>query len=217
MYAKTPQSKNLPCDYEFDRVLKKVYARSIVKECPQFKIYIDGYVAFPQRQVSRYLFWSSFSPWSLVMTYVAIRHFFSFFDIPKSNATIRQISNLKFPQRWPECYRNQVEGIAGIRTNNGVEVLNHVIKRIVLRELMKGRICEVLRELIDFYLEDIKMRMEMEVTTFSSLFCLEKINSDLGAIQSFCPLLYPFLPRCLFCAPFCPCRSGKFWFWNGLN
>jgi len=67
-----------------------------------------------------------------------------------------------------------VEGIAGIRTNNGVEVLNNVIKRVVLRELMKGRICYVLRELIDFYLEDLKMRMEMEVTTFPSFSCLKR-------------------------------------------
>jgi len=52
MYAKTPQSKKLPCDYEFDKVLKKVYARSIVKDCPGFKTYIDGRVAFPHRQVS---------------------------------------------------------------------------------------------------------------------------------------------------------------------
>ena len=46
--------------------------------------------------------------------------------------------------------------IKGIRTNNGCEVLNRVIKKVVLLELVKGRVCEVLKELVEGWVVDIR-------------------------------------------------------------
>jgi hypothetical protein len=53
--------------------------------------------------------------------------------------------------------------IKGIRTNNGCEVLNRVIKKVVLLELVKGRVCEVLKELVEGWVEDVEIRMSQQV------------------------------------------------------
>lgn len=57
--------------------------------------------------------------------------------------------------------------IKGIRTNNGCEVLNRVIKKVVLLELVKGRVCEVLKELVEGWVEDVEIRMSQQVIFYS--------------------------------------------------
>ena len=153
---KTPTDPKLPCDHLFKRAVDKALERPIVTGSDEFRSYIEWYLGPTHVEVSCDFFTViNRSATALSQSY---SQFYLLYIFAKLLTKSSEVAGM---------LQGYSALIKGIRTNNGCEVLNRVIKNVVLLELVKGRVCEVLKELVEGWVEDVEIRMSQQVIFYS--------------------------------------------------